>query len=425
MITQEASRFKGDTMPDTTEFADGPWKSDRRLHPRQPVSFSCMQLPSDNGGKILNISESGLAMQAVRSLADGQNLEMRFQFSRSQKWIETRGRIVWISASRRTAGVKFLGLPDEARDRIRKWIALTAHSNRRLDDALIGGPGQLKDATTGCEPVSRASVPECEATARVVENPRRHLIPEDLGMFLPGAEPISRSLAAKGAKRAVPATVVLVWAFAVGLAIGIGILSIQSLPYTGKTHELLIDLAESISDHFRPRPVAEVPASMPSFGRQSVPSAGNAPSDKPKTDSLAGPFSGSDAKSPSPGVSHSRVRRKTEMALVPGSAKRDAGDSIEPQSVEAVSHREDHGQAELESARRYLRESNTPGYGPAAAHLLWLAIEKGNTAAEVQLADLYLRGEVVPMNCNQARILLRAAHNANDSAVALPKDDCK
>ena len=40
---------------------------------------------------------------------------------------------------------------------------------------------------------------------------------------------------------------------------------------------------------------------------------------------------------------------------------------------------------------------------------LWSAVGAGSSAAEVALAGLYLKGENVPRNCEQARILLRAA----------------
>ena len=127
-------------MPDTVQFAENP-RTPKQRHPRQQVSSSCVQLADDNGGKILNISESGLALQAVRSLTDGPLLKMRFQLSRSQNWIETQGRIVWISASGRTVGVEFVGLPHEVRDRIKKWISLTL----RPSNALSEGRGQPKD----------------------------------------------------------------------------------------------------------------------------------------------------------------------------------------------------------------------------------------------------------------------------------------
>jgi TPR repeat protein len=40
---------------------------------------------------------------------------------------------------------------------------------------------------------------------------------------------------------------------------------------------------------------------------------------------------------------------------------------------------------------------------------LWKAVKRGSVSAEVALAKLYLEGEAVPQNCEQAHILLRAA----------------
>jgi len=40
---------------------------------------------------------------------------------------------------------------------------------------------------------------------------------------------------------------------------------------------------------------------------------------------------------------------------------------------------------------------------------LWSALQKGNMKAAVALADLYARGEGVPQNCQQARVLLQIA----------------
>jgi TPR repeat protein len=40
---------------------------------------------------------------------------------------------------------------------------------------------------------------------------------------------------------------------------------------------------------------------------------------------------------------------------------------------------------------------------------LWNAVKRGNVRAEVALANLYLKGEAVPQNCEQAHMLLLAA----------------
>jgi len=103
---------------------------DRRVHVRQSVLFSCIQLGDGNGGTLLNISERGLALRAVRSLSEKRLRRIRFQFSRSQAWIETQGKIAWTSASDHTAGLEFVDLQDEARNRIRRWISLVSDSNK-------------------------------------------------------------------------------------------------------------------------------------------------------------------------------------------------------------------------------------------------------------------------------------------------------
>jgi len=40
---------------------------------------------------------------------------------------------------------------------------------------------------------------------------------------------------------------------------------------------------------------------------------------------------------------------------------------------------------------------------------LWKAVKRGSVNAEVALANLYLEGEAVPQNCEQAHMLLSAA----------------
>jgi TPR repeat protein len=96
----------------------------------------------------------------------------------------------------------------------------------------------------------------------------------------------------------------------------------------------------------------------------------------------------------------------------------------------AVPKKDGNGQAELTLARRYLRHAHRSKQRVAAIKLLWSATKKGNTEAELQLAGIYIRGRYVPRNCEQARILLRAAHNGSDAAVApdlqkLLDNDCK
>ena len=69
-----------------------------------------------------------------------------------------------------------------------------------------------------------------------------------------------------------------------------------------------------------------------------------------------------------------------------------------------------NGAEELAMAQRYLSGANgEPRNSAEAAKWLWKAMGKHNGSASVLLADLYLKGDGVPKNCDQARILLDSA----------------
>ena len=61
--------------------------------------------------------------------------------------------------------------------------------------------------------------------------------------------------------------------------------------------------------------------------------------------------------------------------------------------------------------------------------MLWQAVAKGNPAAEVELAGLYLSGTGVSKSCSQAVVLLKAAQNrksatAQQKLAELPQFGC-
>jgi cytoskeletal protein RodZ len=69
----------------------------------------------------------------------------------------------------------------------------------------------------------------------------------------------------------------------------------------------------------------------------------------------------------------------------------------------------DAGQAEYMEAMRILAGNEANSRLPEAVRLLWIAVEKGNSNAEVTLAGLYSEGRGVKKNCEQTRVLLSAA----------------
>jgi hypothetical protein len=113
--------------------------SERRAHVRRRTGSPAYIEPGEgNRALVLSISESGLALRADRPLAEDPTLRMRFLLPESTGWVETNGWIAWVTESRKEAGIRFLDLPEDARNTIQKWV---------LFESLQKPPGKLSRAT--------------------------------------------------------------------------------------------------------------------------------------------------------------------------------------------------------------------------------------------------------------------------------------
>src|SRR6202521_3542654 len=98
---------------------------DRRLQMRTtPASRAYVELGGTNGGIVLNISETGMAVAAADPLVvDDYHPRIRFQLPSSGQSIEISAQIVWLAESKKSTGVRFVDLSAEARNQISNWIA--------------------------------------------------------------------------------------------------------------------------------------------------------------------------------------------------------------------------------------------------------------------------------------------------------------
>jgi TonB family protein len=114
-------------MSDNRQHAEKPLAiGERRLSARAPVTPQAfVKFGGNNYGFVFNISETGLvfAPTGTLTLAVGAVAKMRFLLPESREWIETSGEVAWIAGSQKEAGVRFVDLADETRERIRNWIA--------------------------------------------------------------------------------------------------------------------------------------------------------------------------------------------------------------------------------------------------------------------------------------------------------------
>jgi hypothetical protein len=98
---------------------------DRRLQTRTtPASLTYIGLGDTNGGFVLNINETGMAVAVANHLVVGEYLpRIRFQLPRSSQSIEISAQLVWLAESKKTAGIRFVNLSADARNQISNWIA--------------------------------------------------------------------------------------------------------------------------------------------------------------------------------------------------------------------------------------------------------------------------------------------------------------
>lgn len=98
---------------------------------------------------------------------------------------------------------------------------------------------------------------------------------------------------------------------------------------------------------------------------------------------------------------------------------RPAAPAVQRPASSSTTVPEQSGSEELAMAEKYLKG----GPGKArdsgeAVRWLWKAIGKQNLAATMELSDLFLRGDGVPKNCDQARVLLQTAARRGGTAAA-------
>jgi TonB family protein len=118
---------------------------DRRLEARFPVRpVEYIEIGENNGGLILDICEHGVAVSSANRLGGDQALRLRFQLPGFPDIIETAGEISWIGEPRKRAGIRFVDLPESAREQIQRWISLQNDATATQEG---GSPALVPDST--------------------------------------------------------------------------------------------------------------------------------------------------------------------------------------------------------------------------------------------------------------------------------------
>jgi len=122
--------------------------ADRRAQARTPITPPVYaNLENANGGLAFNMSQDGMALTAALALAGDNAISMKIHMPDSKGWMELCGQLAWRSESGKTAGIAFVGLTEDSRQRIREWLA--AETSEREPRSPIHWSSQLSWRSPG------------------------------------------------------------------------------------------------------------------------------------------------------------------------------------------------------------------------------------------------------------------------------------
>jgi len=150
----------------------------RRRHYRQRVqNLAYVRLDQANGGIIRDLSESGIAIQAVAPLRVNQEVSVRFELLNPRTRVEARGRVAWADPLGQ-AGMEFLDIAERSRRSLKDWIftqlmATAQHAERAESIFIHHGAGEtatellFSDDARPAIPIEATDSGEEQATASV------------------------------------------------------------------------------------------------------------------------------------------------------------------------------------------------------------------------------------------------------------------
>jgi hypothetical protein len=175
-----------------------------------------------------------------------------------------------------------------------------------------------------------------------------------------------------------------------------------AIAYRQTVGESIIELGEKISGQPRSH------ASGDGDQRPAEPSLAMDPqADSAKSQAKQPAASGDNNGAPSPVPPASRPTKK------PATPPRT---SPITQTHPRILQQSQNPQTELAAGREFV--PGKPKHLPQDLASLWNAVENGDTSAEVQLANRYIKGDGIGKNCDQARVLLQAAAKRGNELAA-------
>jgi PilZ domain len=370
-----------------------------------------LELGRDNGGVMLNLSEEGCSFQAITPVARGET-RFAFQISGGRR-ISGDAEVMWVDDVGIMGGLRFLNLPVEARNQIRQWLMETnAPEERGTFEPAANLPLDSVKRSPKAKP-RREPEP-----AQTREYPQSAPVYAGVGAMeegspappwtyqqRPAPPPMHDdrfampTLHEDGSLVATRERSAAIWRSIAVLATVTALAALVAI-YQHDVGSSLIWLGEVLSGKTKASvvtPENKPPArnAAPDSGLTDVPSSGsNAASSGPEegpTSDNAGPLDQQYDANSRPGTP------------APTGAK------SQPDRLDGAKAGRQESMLERQGSRA--NTDNPEAWTGESVESLWGAVQGGSVAAERTLAERFVHGDGVIQNCEQAKVLLRAAAN--------------
>jgi PilZ domain len=391
----------------------------RRHTPRVRLNQAAyIKFGSGTRGLVLDVSEKGLRFQTESAFECAEPVRFRLT---SDNDYAGEADLAWTDESRTMGGLRFTSVSPEIGAQIRSWMDGDPSAYPAIQDGAMAGAGSSLELVRDTSDMSEAA----EGEAVAIPMGRLGEKGSSLSMF-PLESTATGGLAYTAPPRSGAQTAAVM--FLVLLFVAGGVVGALSYLYPRQARDQMARIEDSVT-RFLNFPSRQGLTNPERAGiGDSQPALESAPT--PASPDVTGPMA-TTAAAPVTAPSDGKASPQQEAAAATSAQEITAPNplSIAAGSAEAKQGR-NNSQADMALAQTYLNESSTPERNAKGVELLWLATEKGNVDAEIQLADLYTRGVAVPKSCVQARILLKAAASANPAAAKekldqLGQGDCR
>jgi len=362
---------------------------------------------------MLNLSEEGCGFQAITPVKVGES-RFGFQINGGRR-IAGDAEIVWADESGVMGGLRFIALPPEARKEIRAWLEETnapmeygyASAAAASAAAAGAGVGARPNRTNIPPPVAPDPYPrEAAPSVRIPQHeapppPQRPAYSNSSSLGYPVLDeprynsPFTEAIVPYQDQQRRSASV---WR---GIAVAATLVAVLALGvmYQKDVGNSLIWLGETMSGN-KTKASSITPTDKPTDN-----SAASLPTTKPEVapDDAAASKNSSAALPESDPVAESK-KTYDDTAKLAGTKQQT------PATTPNASNVSDRSVSALDRQSAAAAQKPEPNWSETdSVETLWGAVQAGSVSAEVSLAERFARGAGVNKNCDQAKVLMKAA----------------